>query len=228
MFESQRAPDLSEQFAEQRRQLVQSIARAGISDPRVLRAMERVPRERFVDEHERNLAYRDHALPIDCGQTISQPYTVAFMCEALQLTGDERVLEIGTGSGYDAAILAELAAEVYTVERIPHLAEQATRRLKDLGYRNVHVTTGDGTLGWPDAAPFDAITVTAGARILPQPYVDQLAEGGRIVIPIGSPDEGQTMCRFTKRHGQVAEEHLGLFQFVPLIGEHGWSGLAEF
>jgi protein-L-isoaspartate(D-aspartate) O-methyltransferase len=223
MFESLRDPEANGSFAEQRRQLVEWIARAGISDRRVLQAMERVPRERFVDERERSVAYRDHALPIDCGQTISQPYTVAFMCEAMRLTGSERVLEIGTGSGYNAAILSELAAEVYSIERIPHLAEQAMRRLNELGCRNIHVATGDGTLGWPDGAPFDAITVTAAAKVLPQAYVDQLAEGGRIVIPIGSPEEGQTMFRYTKRCGRIDEEQLGRFQFVPLIGRHGWN-----
>jgi protein-L-isoaspartate(D-aspartate) O-methyltransferase len=217
------APDQSLQFTEQRRLLVRSLAQKGILDQRVLAALERVPRERFVPANERALAYRDHALAIDCEQTISQPYTVAFMCEALDLKGNERVLEIGTGSGYNAAVLAELAVEVYSIERIPHLAESATSRLMELGYRNIHIRIGDGTLGWPEAAPFDAIIVTAGAKSLPEPYVEQLAEGGRIVIPVGHHDEGQTMCRFTKCRADLKRESLGLFRFVPLIGRHGWG-----
>lgn len=223
MTELHRASDQRLQFVEQRRQLVKSLARKGISDQRVLAALERVPREKFVPVIERALAYRDHALAIDCEQTISQPYTVAFMCEALGLTGSERVLEIGTGSGYNAAVLAELAAEVYTIERIPHLAELATSRLLELGYRNIHIAVGDGTRGWPEAAPFDAIIVTAGAKSLPEPYLAQLAEGGRIVIPIGRQSEGQTMYRFTKCRAQMQRENLGMFRFVPLIGQHSWG-----
>ena len=223
MTELHQASDQRLLFVEQRRQLVKSLAQKGISDQRVLAALERVPREKFVPANERALAYRDHALAIDCEQTISQPYTVAFMCEALNLTGSERVLEIGTGSGYNAAVLSELAAEVYTIERIPHLAELATSRLLELGYRNIQIAVGDGTLGWPSAAPFDAIIVTAGAKSLPEPYLAQLTEGGRIVIPIGRQDEGQTMCRFTKCLAELKRENLGMFQFVPLIGQHGGS-----
>lgn len=223
MTELHRASDTGLQYFEQHRQLVKSLAQKGISDQRVLTALGRVPREQFVPASSRAFAYRDHALAIDCEQTISQPYTVAFMCEALGLTGSERVLEIGTGSGYNAAVLAELVVEVYTIERIPHLAKLATSRLMELGYRNIHMAIGDGTLGWPSAAPFDAIIVTAGAKSLPEPYLAQLAEGGRIVIPIGRHDEGQTMCRYTKCRAQVQWENLGTFQFVPLIGQHGWS-----
>ncbi|MCA9014152.1 MAG: protein-L-isoaspartate(D-aspartate) O-methyltransferase [Planctomycetaceae bacterium] len=195
----------------------------GICDPRVLEAMNRVPREEFVSPEQKPFAYHDCPLPIDCSQTISQPYTVAFMCEAAQLTGDERILEVGTGSGYGAAVLSLLAREVHTVERIPELAEQASERLTRLGYSNVHVYTSDGTLGVPEAAPFDAIIVTAGAETLPEPYVEQLKEGGRIIIPVGPEFMGQTMYRYTKIRGNLSQENLGAFAFVPLIGEYGWT-----
>lgn len=223
MTESQSTAESDDHFRDQRRELVRELARSGIRDRRVLVALNRVPREQFVPADERRLAYVDRALAIECGQTISQPYTVAFMCQALHFTGTERVLEIGTGSGYNAAVLSRLVAEVYSIERFADLAQSAIERLRNLGCRNVRVTIGDGTLGWPEMAPFDAILVTAAARILPQPYIDQLAEGGRIIIPIGSLSEGQTMCRFRKTHGQLTEQHLGGFQFVPLIGEYGWN-----
>jgi protein-L-isoaspartate(D-aspartate) O-methyltransferase len=161
------------------------------------------------------------ALPIDHDQTISQPFTVAFMCEAAELAGRENVLEVGTGSGYGAAILAELADHVHTVERIPQLAEQARDTLGRLGYGNVIVHLANGTLGLPEAAPFDVIVVTAGAEALPKPYLDQLAAGGRIVIPIGYRRYGQTMYRFTFDDDKLRIEDLGAFAFVPLIGDHG-------
>ncbi|QDT43841.1 Protein-L-isoaspartate O-methyltransferase [Gimesia alba] len=195
----------------------------GISDPRVLDAMSRVPREKFVSPEQKQFAYNDCALPIDCSQTISQPYTVAFMCEAARLTGHENVLEVGTGSGYGAAVLSLLAHEVHTIERIPELVQQASARLTSLGYSNVHVYSSDGTLGVAEAAPFDAIIVTAGAETLPEPYVEQLNEGGRIIIPIGSETMGQTMYRYTLIKGELTQENLGAFAFVPLIGEYGWS-----
>ncbi|QDV51950.1 protein-L-isoaspartate(D-aspartate) O-methyltransferase [Gimesia fumaroli] len=195
----------------------------GIRDPRVLEAMSRVPREEFVSPEQKQYAYSDCALPIDCGQTISQPYTVAYMCEAAQLTGDETVLEVGTGSGYGAAVLSLLTREVHTIERIPELVTIARERLTRLGFSNVHVYTADGTLGVPEVAPFDAIIVTAGAETLPEPYTEQLKNGGRIIIPIGSETMGQTMYRYTMIKGKLSQENLGAFAFVPLIGEFGWS-----
>ncbi len=176
----------------------------GIRCQRVLDAFLKVPRHKFVPEKLQQDAYRDCPLPIGEGQTISQPYMVASMTEALEVEPGHRVLEIGTGSGYQAAILAELGAEVYTVERIPSLAEQAERRLAELGYR-VHLRVGDGTLGWPEEAPFDRIIVTAGAPSLPPPLADQLAEGGRLAIPI---DEGfsQVLCIYRRDKDRLNEE----------------------
>ncbi len=226
MHESQTSGPLerSGAFAAARQRMVdQQLRGRGISDPRVLQAMAAVPREAFVPESRRHEAYDDGPLPIGFGQTISQPYTVAFMCEALQLRGGERVLEIGTGSGYGAAVLSLLADEVYTVERVPELAREAQQRLQQLGYANVHVCVGDGTLGWPPAAPYDAIVVTAGGSGLPEPYLQQLAEGGRIVIPLGSNPYSQSLYRFVRCHGELRVEHLGAFAFVPLVGAHGWS-----
>ncbi|WP_339730726.1 protein-L-isoaspartate(D-aspartate) O-methyltransferase [uncultured Gimesia sp.] len=214
----------SDQWKASRHKMVENQLRfRGIKDPRVLDAMDRIPREDFVSPEQKQFAYNDCALPIDCSQTISQPYTVAFMCEAAQLTGEENVLEVGTGSGYGAAVLSLLAREVHTIERIPELVKQASERLTRLEYSNVHVYSSDGTLGVPEAAPFDAIIVTAGAETLPEPYVEQLREGGRIIIPIGSEFMGQTMCRYTMINGKLSQEDLGAFAFVPLIGEYGWS-----
>jgi len=190
----------------------------GIGDERVLAAMNRVPREAFIDAALRDSAYADGALPIGEGQTISQPFTVAFMAEAARIRPTDRVLEIGTGSGYGAAVLSQLAAEVHTIERLPDLAEGARRHLAAAGYPNVHVVTGDGTSGLPEHAPYDAIVVTAGAVSLPEALVEQTAAGGRIVIPIGEFHAGQTMYRFTRRDGRIDSESLGGFAFVPLIG----------
>ena len=199
----------------------QLIAR-GVRDRRVLAAMSGVAREEFVPHQLQREAYEDQPLPIGFGQTISQPYTVAFMAQALQLQGDERILEIGTGSGYGAAVLGLLATEVHTVERNPTLAKLAEARFQQLGIDNVLVHTCDGTLGLAEHAPYDAIIVTAGANQLPQPYVDQLSEGGRIVIPIGRTRTSQTLCRYTRRGEDIVVEDLGPFAFVPLIGKHGW------
>jgi protein-L-isoaspartate(D-aspartate) O-methyltransferase len=205
-----------------RQQMVEyQLRHRGIRDARVLSAMASVPRERFVPPDLKFSAYEDGALPIGWDQTISQPLVVAFMSEALQIQPSDKVLEIGTGSGYGAAVLSLLAGEVHTVERIAALANQAEQRLKDLGYGNVHVHLCDGTLGLPLHAPFNAICTTAGAREVPQPLLDQLAEGGRLLIPVG-PLHSQRMQRITRRGDDFHHEDLGAFAFVPLIGEHGW------
>ena len=203
--------------AAKQRMLDQHLQARGIIDERVLAAMERVPREEFVPAPLRGHAYDDRALPVEFGQTISQPYTVAFMAQAARLQGHERVLEIGTGTGYGAAVLSQLASEVCTIERWPDLFDSATPRLERLGFHNVVTKLGDGSLGWPEQAPFDAIITTAAAEQLPTAFHDQLAEGGRIIIPIGEPGAGQTMFRFTRRNGELEEERLGLFSFVPLV-----------
>lgn len=195
----------------------------GIDDPRVLQAMSNVPRELFVPERLQSSAYDDGALPIDEGQTISQPYTVAFMCQAAQLKPADRVLEIGTGSGYGAAVLSQIVHRVDTIERLPDLAKTAHARLTRLGYKNVAVHVGDGTRGWPAAAPYDAIIVTAGGTQLPSAYVEQLSEGGRVIIPLGSTPRNQAMKRYTRQGKQLNEENLGRFAFVPLVGEYGWE-----
>lgn len=199
------------------------LAARGIDDQRVLDAMARVTRESFVSPDWQDAAYNDQALPIECSQTISQPFTVAFMIEAAQITENDKVLEIGTGSGYGAAVLSHLAGEVHTVERISLLVETSSKRLRELGYSNVRVHEADGTLGLPEHAPYDAIIVTAGAITLPPPYIEQLSDGGRVVIPIGSTRRTQMMTRFTLRRGQLVKEELGCFAFVPLIGAHGWQ-----
>jgi protein-L-isoaspartate(D-aspartate) O-methyltransferase len=210
-----------------RQRMVEDQVRGrGISNERVLRAMLAVPREEFVSEIQRDYAYEDCPLPIGFGQTISQPFTVAFQCAALQLQGHERVLEVGTGSGYAAAVLSHLAKEVYTVERIPELAAQAEATLSRLGYSNVRVFAANGTLGLPAHALFDGIVATAGGNALPQPLVDQLAPGGRIVIPLGEL-YFQEMFRFTKLDDQLKRESLGGFAFVPLIGRHGWHSSVD-
>jgi protein-L-isoaspartate(D-aspartate) O-methyltransferase len=200
-----------------RRMIERHLKGRGISDPRVLAAMERVPREEFIPEPLRPQAYEDRALPVGLGQTISQPYTVAFMAQAANLRGDERVLEVGTGSGYGAAVLSQLAAEVFTIERWPDLAQAASDRLRRLGCHNVHTRLGDGSLGWADCSPFDAIVVTAAAERLPDALRQQLAPHGRIIIPIDEPGGGQTMFRFTRSDGTFDEERLGAFVFVPLV-----------
>jgi len=209
---------------ESRRHMVATQIQArGIDDRRILEALLAVPREQFVPDAGRAESHSDWALPIGLGQTISQPYTVAFMADALQLVGSERVLEIGTGSGYGAAVLSRLAREVHSVERLPELADRARRRLANLDYRNVHVHLGDGSLGWPAYAPYDAICITAAAERLPQAIADQLADGGRIVVPLGGLQGGQRLTRFTRRGDDWSREDLGGFAFVPLIGEQGWK-----
>jgi protein-L-isoaspartate(D-aspartate) O-methyltransferase len=189
----------------------------GIADAAVLRAMGKVPRHRFVSSALESQAYSDRALPIEEGQTISQPYIVALMTELVELRGNERVLEVGTGSGYQAAVLAEIVKEVYTIEILPGLAASAGARLRQLGYPQVRVRAGDGYLGWPDAAPFDAIIVTAGATHIPQSLIAQLAEGGRLVIPIGPSSDRQDLILGRKTGGRFVTRAVAPVRFVPLV-----------
>jgi protein-L-isoaspartate(D-aspartate) O-methyltransferase len=210
--------------AEPREQMVlHQLAERGIQDIRVLEAMGEVARERFVAGDVRHLAYEDCALPIAEGQTISQPYMVAAMCEALQLRGPETVLEIGTGSGYAAAVLSRLVRRVVSIERHPALAERAAALLRDLGYTNVEVHLGDGSRGWPAVAPYDAITVAAGAPTVPDALTAQLRDGGRLLIPVGEPRQ-QVLLRLTRNGHRLFKEELMPCVFVPLIGAQGWSG----
>lgn len=204
----------------------QDIAGRGVEDERVLAAMETVPREAFVADENRVHAYADTALPIEEGQTISQPYIVAVMAEAAEIGPDDRVLEIGTGSGYGAAVLSRLADEVLTLERHRPLADAARERLESVGYDNVEVRVGDGTLGWPARAPFDAIVVTAGAPdSIPEPLLEQLAPGGRLVIPTGATLDGQELIRVRRSDdgARTTRESLGAVRFVPLVGSEGWA-----
>jgi protein-L-isoaspartate(D-aspartate) O-methyltransferase len=194
-----------------------TLRRRGISDQAVLRAMEEVPRDQFVDDADRDGAYRDSALPIACGQTISQPYVVAYMSEQLGVRPQHRVLEIGTGSGYQAAILSRLAREVVSVERYRTLAERARVRLETLGYRNVEVRVGDGLAGVAERAPFDRIIVTAAAETVPEALVEQLAEGGVMVLPLGPHRGNQRLVRLTKSADEFKREDLIDVRFVPLL-----------
>jgi protein-L-isoaspartate(D-aspartate) O-methyltransferase len=199
------------------------LAARGIRDPRVLEAMRAVPRELFVPESAGGYAYGDGPLPIGDGQTISQPYIVAYMIEAVAPEPTDRALEIGTGSGYSAAVLGSIVAEVYTVERLPALAESAARRLARLDVRNVRVRCGDGTLGWPEHAPYDMIVVTAGGPGVPPALLAQLAPGGRLVMPVGDAPRAQQLVRVRRhRDGTTTQEWLEPVAFVPLIGEQGW------
>ena len=216
----------AEEFARRRAAMVrEQIEARGVRDARVLQAMRELPRERFVRPGWEAEAYDDNPLPIAAGQTISQPYIVAFMSEALQLRGGERVLEIGTGSGYAAAVLGRLAKEVHTVERHAVLAEGAAAALAALGVDNVQVHTADGTLGWPAAAPYDAIVVTAAGPEVPVALLAQLAVGGRLVMPVGEREGAQWLLRLTRvnEHETRREELMGV-RFVPLTGAQGWPG----
>jgi len=208
-------------FAAARVALIEHL-RYEIKDERVLSAMGRVPREMFVSSAHHQAAYEDRPLPIELGQTISQPLIVAMMTEALELSGKERVLEIGTGSGYQAAILAELARWVVTVERHQQLAEKAKEVLDKLGYTNIEVHLAERTLGWRQGAPYDAIIVTAGAPKISQELLDQLAAGGRLVVPIGSRYE-QDLLKVTKQNHEITVQNLGPCRWVPLVGEEAWS-----
>ncbi|HEY7125138.1 MAG TPA: protein-L-isoaspartate(D-aspartate) O-methyltransferase [Ktedonobacterales bacterium] len=201
--------------------LLATLRQEGVHDQRVLQAIRDVPRAQFVIPELRAHAFENIALPIEQGQTISQPLMVAVMTQALALNGSEHVLEIGTGSGYQAAVLARCARSVVSVERWPLLAEHASRRLKSLGYTTVEVHTGDGTLGWPPSAPYDAILVAAAAPEVPPPLLEQLREGGRMVIPIGNPQQ-QELTLLIKKRPRIERHHLGACVFVPLIGWAAW------
>ncbi len=208
-------------FTAARARLVECLS-TEIGDERVLAAMARIPRERFVPPELQHLAYEDRPLPIGLDQTISQPFIVALMTEALELTGNEKVLEVGTGSGYQAAILAELSRHVVTTERLPALAEQAKRVLDSLGYTNIEVHVAGETLGWREGAPYDAIMVTAGAPRVPADLLAQLAMSGRAVVPAGSRYV-QELCKITKRRGKNIVQNLGGCRFVSLIGMDAWE-----
>ncbi len=208
--------------AERRRMVLEQLQARDIHDPRVLAAMEKIPRHLFVPREYRHLAYADGPLPIGHGQTISQPYIVALMTQLLELKGDERVLEIGTGSGYQAAILSYLAKQVRTIEKQPGLAIQAAERLRDLGIHSVIVHLGDGSQGLPGYAPYDALIATAAAPRVPQALLGQLTEGGRLVVPIGGP-EGQTLQLWRRDPEGFSQKAIAAVAFVPLRGKHGWS-----
>lgn len=200
--------------------VARQIVSRGVADARVLDAMRRIPRHRFVPDEYLSAAYADHPLPIGYGQTISQPYIVALMSEAVAVKPGQKVLEIGTGSGYQAAVLAEMGADVYTVEIIPELAKQASERLAGMRYRNIHVENRDGYYGWEEHGPYDAILVTAAPDHLPHPLAGQLEEGGRLVVPIGPQGAVQTLWLFEKKAGELQATNLGDVSFVPLTGAH--------
>lgn len=213
----------SPSFARERNRMVDDqVAARGIADSRVLDAMRRVPRHLFVEEALQSRAYGDHPLPIGEGQTISQPFIVALTCQALALNGAERVLEIGTGSGYQTAILAELAEKVYSIERLNSLASAARARLDRLGYHDVACRISDGSLGWSSEAPFDGIAVAASAPEIPPPLKDQVGEGGRLVLPVGDPED-QVLLRVTRTGDLYESVTLSPCVFVRLVGRHGWT-----
>jgi protein-L-isoaspartate(D-aspartate) O-methyltransferase len=214
-------PNLSQATARQR-MVVEQLERRGIADDRVLDVMRRVPRHRFVPAAAQAQSYADSPLSIGHGQTISQPYMVALMVELLRLTGNETVLELGTGSGYETAVLAELAGQVISIERIPYLAGQAQDTLAELGYANCSIIVGDGTLGYLPRAPYQAIVVSAGAPTVPGPLFEQLTEGGRLVIPVGERSV-QTLEVVRKQNGKMEQANTCDCMFVPLIGAQGWQ-----
>lgn len=215
------AGSVGSNFGGARRRLVETLQVNGISDLAVLRAFDLVPRHVFVPTGVRHRAYEDAALPIGNGQTISQPSVHARYLQELRLNGRERVLEIGTGTGYQTALLAQLASQVFSIERVPALFDRARELMREVGARNVNLLLGDGTIGWREYAPYDGILVSAGGPDVPQPLVDQLAEGGRLVIPLGQRDE-QMLTVFTRRNGGVERREIGPVRFVPLLGQHGW------
>lgn len=203
------------------RMITEQLIPRGISDPRVLNAFKKVDRHRFVQSRFQDAAYADHPLPVGEGQTISQPYMVALMTELLSLKGHEKVLEIGTGSGYQAAILAELAKEVYSIERFKPLADKAEETLETLGYKNIRIKTGDGTLGWEEYSPFDRIIVTAGAPHIPTSLISQLNEDGKMVLPVGG-SFSQVLTLVEKKSGEITTQEICGCVFVPLVGKEGW------
>jgi protein-L-isoaspartate(D-aspartate) O-methyltransferase len=209
--------------AVQRERMVELLASRGIQDPRVLAAMRKVPRHLFVKEHLRSRAYGDHPLPIGGGQTISQPWVVARMTELLEVGPQHSVLEIGTGTGYQTAVLAQLARRVYSLERVPELAHQAIQRMRELGIANVKIQVFDGTVGWSEVAPFDRILVTAGAPKVPEPLLDQLAPGGLLLVPEGTLAL-QRLVLYKKSAKGVRRKEWEDVAFVPLLGRHGWKG----
>lgn len=219
MFWNQKPLDFD---AARDRMVTQQLESRDISDQRVLQAMRQVPRHLFVPEDRQNEAYQDRPLSIGYGQTISQPYIVGYMTAALALSGDEKVLEVGTGSGYQAAVLSRVASQVKTVEYIPELADTARTALAKLGYDNVEVLVGDGSAGWPEEAPYEAIMFTAAAPEIPAPLRDQLADGGRLVGPVGSRYD-QVLVRLRRISNEWKTETLKAVIFVPLVGEHGWG-----
>ncbi|MDQ4121456.1 MAG: protein-L-isoaspartate(D-aspartate) O-methyltransferase [Acidobacteriota bacterium] len=216
--QAQNAKSVWDEYKKERREMVdQQIRARGISDGSVLKAMEKVPRHKFVPSDRRHLAYRDHPLPIGQNQTISQPFIVAYMTEVADISKKDKVLEIGTGSGYQAAILGELAKEVYTIEIIPELAEGASKVLDELGYKNIFVKTGNGYLGLPEQAPFDAIIVTAAPDEVPKALIEQLAVDGKMVIPVGDTNQEMTVIKKTKKG--VTERRTMQVRFVPMTGK---------
>lgn len=222
MFKVSKAKSNNQFRISRDRMVAHQIERRGIKDPRVLEAMRNVPRHLFVDEALWDQAYGDFPLPIGSNQTISQPYIVALMTQHLGLKGDEKVLEVGTGSGYQAAILAELARIVYSVERIPALLPGARKILEKLKHTNVILKLDDGTWGWQSEAPFDAIIVTAGSPSVPQPLIDQLHDPGVLIIPVGD-EYSQVLVKITKSSGKIHQEDMGGVRFVKLVGDHGWK-----
>lgn len=211
-----------QQYTGARRRLIETLRGKGIADLSVLRAFDLVPRHLFVPTGVYHRAYDDTSIPIGNGQTISQPSTHARYLELLRLTGTERVLEIGTGSGYQTALLSHLASQVFSVERVPALLDRAREVLRAAGVRNVSLLAGDGTLGWRDYAPYDAILVTAGSPSVPEPLAEQLAEGGRLLIPLGDR-EAQTLTMVTRRGETLERREVAPARFVPLLGTHGWA-----
>ncbi len=213
-------------FAELREMMVErQIAARNITDPLLLAAFREVPREEFVPASSAAQAYGDHPLPIGSGQTISQPYIVALMIEAAGIKPGDRVLEVGAGSGYAAAVMSRIASEVVAIERQPDLVRMARERIERLGYDNARIVEGDGSTGWPEAAPYDSILAAASGSHVPKPLVDQLADGGRIVMPLGEPGWVQQLVRVTKgSDGSLSQDNLGAVRFVPLIGAEGWNG----